>query len=142
EGHKHKFLKNYSRNKFGGFFSRINPGLISQLLSARYDVILIVGYTVFSVWLAFVVAKLRGMKVIWRGEVVNRPPRPQTLSHTWLKRTRAGLLVRRCDAVLYSCSGNREFLEAIQIDRDKLFPFLCAVDNEFMQESRRKLMPL
>ncbi len=56
QGYKHKFLKNYSPLKnYEGFFSYINPGLISELKKEKYDaVIIMMGWRCLTAWLGFI----------------------------------------------------------------------------------------
>ncbi len=138
-GYRHRFLRNVARDPLGGFLSRINPGLLVDLARNGYDVVLIHGYSTLSYWLALGGAKLTGAKVIWRGEVVSKSESDGDRS---FRRRAARWFFKRCDAVLYSCQGNRAFLRANGVDERRMFPFPCAVDNAFMQESRARFRPL
>ena len=80
-----------------------------------------------------------GIKVIWRGEAVRRSAQPG-----WkraLKRAVLGTLFGSCDALLYSCSGNKEYLEAFGIPESRMFPIPCAVDNDFFRSEHERLVP-
>ena len=140
-GYRHRFLRNLAKNPLGGFLSRVNPGLLVDLVRNRYDVVLIHGYSTLSYWLALGGATLTSAKVIWRGEVVSRPGAEGDGDRS-IRRRAARWFLKRCDAVLYSCEGNRAFLRANGIDEHRMFPFPCAVDNAFMQESRARFQPL
>lgn len=142
-GYDHKFLKNIDLVKTaGGYFSRINPGLVTSMFSKKYDVVFIQGYVQLSMWITLISAKLSGTKVVWRGEVVARTGQVQSKRRKWLKEKIAKLHIGMANSVMYTCVGNRKFLESIGIPDKKLFPFPCAVDNAFMQENRRKFEPL
>jgi glycosyltransferase involved in cell wall biosynthesis len=45
---------------------------------------------------------------------------------------------RSCDAVLYSCSGNKDFIKFYKVNGEKLFFIPCAVNNKFFQAEREK----
>ncbi|BFM16505.1 hypothetical protein R50073_26880 [Maricurvus nonylphenolicus] len=138
EGYKYQFVKNYTRNVYGGFFSRINPGLFFLFARKKYDVVLIQGYDNFSYWLAFFLSKLFGCKSIWRGEAilksgVNQKGFGQRLKKYLLPRFFGGY-----DALMYSCSGNKDYLKFFGVPESKLFPIPCAVDNDFFREEGEK----
>ena len=141
DGYRHAFLKNWSKDARSGFLSRINPGIVAEILRNRYDAILIHGYESLTAWLAYLTARAIGTKVLWRGESVLRGD--ETV-FSWKKKAKAFVLKRffaGCDAVLYSCTGNREYLSFYGVPQDKLFSIPCAVNNRFFQEERSKWLP-
>ena len=134
EGHRFAFIRNYAVNRVSGFFSRVNPGIVHVLKRRKYDVVLIQGYALLSCWIAFVAARSQGIPIIWRGEVVSRTD--SRVKHQFSQRVKSFLaraMLTRCAAVLYTCSGNRIFLERHGVPTDRLFPFLCAVDNAYFR---------
>ncbi len=56
DGYQYKFLKNYSLKPSSGFWGQINPSIILELLTNKYDAILIFGWNSFTNWLAFFTA--------------------------------------------------------------------------------------
>lgn len=141
EGHPHRFLRNLAWNNTEGFLSRINPGLLAALARGRYDAILIQGYSILSFWIALVAAKGTGTKVIWRGEVTRRSGDDRLTLRNLVRNTIVRTFLGGCDAVMYTCSGNREFLLRQGQQAESLFPFLCAVDNEHFRLAFEKAEP-
>ena len=120
----HKFMKNYSRDARKGFFSRINPSIFYRIIKDRYDVILIHGYETFTAWISLLAAKLLLRKVIFRGEAVleGNPYKPGVTQK--LKRVILPLFFYLCDAVMYSCEGNKRYFKFFGVPEEKLFLFL------------------
>jgi glycosyltransferase involved in cell wall biosynthesis len=134
KGYKYKFLKNYSRDSRSGFLSRVNPGIVRELTRERCDVVLIHGYESLTAWFAVLTAKYAGIKIIWRGEAVLRGVESRFSFKQILKRTILNFFFKSCDALMYSCSGNKEYLQFYKVDDNKLFSIPCAVDNAFFTE--------
>ncbi len=132
DGYDYSFFKNYQLRK-KGFFSRFNPGVLFYLLKNRPSVLLIHGYETFSAWLFLFFAKLIGIKVVWRGEAVFRGHEHsdnQTFKNKF-KKVVLTFFFRRCHHVMYSCRGNREYLEYHGVNPKKMSLIPCAVDNYF-----------
>jgi glycosyltransferase involved in cell wall biosynthesis len=140
DGYAHKFLGNWSVNPVAGFFSRVNPALLREVMSARYDAILITGYATFSYLLALIVARLSGKKIIWRGESTLREVNSGT-PFSWMKSLYIKFFLGRCDVLLYSCIGNKRFLEHHGGTLEKLYFFPCSVDNEYFQKKNAEIGP-
>lgn len=138
EGYSYKFLRNYTKDERGGFFSRINFGIFQELYTQKYDAILIHGYESLTAWLTLLAAKLTGTKIMWRGEAVLRGIETNKSLKQWMKRHILKFFFKACDAVLYSCIGNKEYLKFYGVENTKLFPIPCAVNNEFFQAERLK----
>ncbi len=140
DGYKYNFLRNYSLLHKGGFFSRINPVILSKISKGKYDVILIQGYDTLSCWFAFFAAKRAGVKVIWRGESTLKGDEKSASLKKRLKKIVLTRLFRACDAVMYSCTGNKEYLKFYGVPAAKLFPIPCAVDNDYFRNERKKYL--
>ena len=139
DGYHHRFFKNYARTRITGFFSRINPGMVTHMLVNRYDVVLIHGYQTFSAWLVFLTAKIAGTKVVVRGEAI-----PKDRKQSWkekLARRIAKAFLALSDAVMYSCSGNKEYWKELGVPEKKMFFIPCAVDNNFFRRERQRYFP-
>ena len=137
-GYSYKFLKNYSITPYEVFFARLNPGIIKEIFLNKYDVVLIQGYAFFSYWLALFSAKVARAKVIFRGEtgfIASKQPGDIT---KFIKKRILSLFFYFCDIIMYSCSGNRAHLEHYGADKNKLIYFPCAVDNEYLQQQRKR----
>lgn len=141
DGYKYKFLKNYARDSRSGFFSRINPSIIHELFTAKYDAILIHGYESVTAWITLIAAKLIRTKIIWRGEAVLRGIEENTSMKQRFKRFILERFFRSCDALMYSCHGNKKYLKFYGVDESKLFPIPCAVNNQFFETEKRKYGP-
>ena len=140
DGYKYKFLRNYSLRRKGGFFARVNPAILSEISKNKYDAILIPGYYNLSCWLAFFAAKLAGIKIIWRGESTLKGDENSMSLKKRLKKIVLTKLFNACDAVMYSCTGNKEYLKFYGAHKSKLFPIPCAVDNNYFRNERKKYL--
>jgi len=138
DGYHYTFLKNYSKQRYGGFWARINPGLILAISKRSCEAVLITGYDTFSCWLALIVAKTKGIPVIWRGEATLRQFEKRSLLKEKLKKTILTYFFRSCSAVMFSCTGNKEYLKYYGVSESKLFPIPCAVDNDYFRGERDK----
>jgi glycosyltransferase involved in cell wall biosynthesis len=138
DGYKYKFLKNYAKDPRRGFFSRINPSIFKEVRREKYNAIVIHGYESLTAWLAFLSAKISNSKIIWRGESVLRGVESSSSTKQKIKRFILKMLFNNCDAIMYSCSGNKEYLKFYGVEDSKLFFIPCAVNNDFFQNERKK----
>ncbi len=141
EGHAHEFVRNRAWRKDGGFLSRVNPGLPAALKRGGFDAILIQGYALLSCWIALFAARRYGIKVIWRGEVTAKSAERAKGPGARLRDRMIRAFFSRCDAVMYTCAGNKEFLTGHGLREDELFPFICAVDNDGFRAQALELAP-
>lgn len=137
-GFRYLFLANWSPCKTRALVSRINPEILWRLRRGRYDGVLIQGYDTVSSMLALLVARLAGLDIIFRGEVVLRPEQ-SSFRKEYFKSRIVRTFIRYSDAVLYTCSGNRKFFQHYGCPETKLYPFPCAVDNAFFRARRAEL---
>lgn len=140
DGYSHKFLKNYSHKPFGGFFSRINPGIFRELWRNKYDAVLIPGYATLSYWFSFIAAKLTGTKIIWRGESTLKGDENRNDLIKLAKKFILPKLLSLCDVILYSCTGNKDYLKFYGANSNKMIFCPCSVDNEFFQKKRADIV--
>lgn len=137
DGYRSTFVKNFARNRVDGFLSRVNPGLFEALAGGKYDVALVQGYATASSWLSLAAARRNRLGIVWRGEVVTTPATAGNKSFKHKVRALAiHRFFRRCDTALYTCSGNKRFLQDHGWSEDRLYPFLCAIDNDYFRERR------
>jgi glycosyltransferase involved in cell wall biosynthesis len=137
EGYKFGFFRNFSLSRVRGFFSRVNPGIFFHILTGTYEVVLIHGYHTLTSWLVFIAAKLRGVKIIMRGEAI---PKDRTRNfRSRISQRLAKWILSCCDAVMYSCSGNKQYWEQLNVPHKKMFFIPCAVDNEYFRAQHRLL---
>jgi len=129
EGYPHKFLPNAGGDRgVRGFFSLINPSIVSEIRNGRYDALLIHGHNLATNLLALLTAKLSGTRVFMRGET-------HLLLHRGrLKRVLRALALRplyaSCDAFLYIGTRNRDFYISQGVPARKLFFVPYSVDNQ------------
>jgi len=138
DGYRSIFLKNISWNKDSMLFGRINPGIITVLLRGRYDAVIITGYTTLTALIALLVAKLSGVKVLFRVEAdLNNQSQglKSVLKHLFLP-----TLFKLCNAVMFSCKKNRDYFCHFGVPDQKLFPILSSVENSSFQEKRKALL--
>ena len=140
DGYKYKFLKNYSNDSRLGFFSRVNPGIFKELKKEKYNVIFIHGYESMTAWLALLSAKINRSKIIWRGESVLKGIESNYSIKQIIKRLVLKALFKSCDAVMFSCEGNKQYLKFYGVPDSKLFFIPCAVNNAFFQDEKTKYL--
>ena len=136
EGYPHRFIKNWSRNSEGGFLARVNPGVVPVLLQGGFDAVLLQSYCRLTDWFVFAAAKMTGLPVIFRGEATLRPGLVPSVLRTRLKHRFLARFLNQCEAVLYSCTGNRAYLKSYGVPESRMDLIPCAVDNRFFQEGR------
>jgi len=137
DGYPFEFMKNFSFNSMGGFFSRVNFGLFKKFFKYNPDIIIFAGYVTFSDWLVLFLSKLTSTKIIFRGEVTLRGNEGKSFKSK-LKEKFLRWWIKRCDVVMYSCSGNKEYWKYYGVSEDKMLPIPCAVDNDFFRNEREK----
>ncbi len=136
-GYKKQFLINYSSNPMGGFFSRINPSIVNVIFMDRPDAVILHGYVKLSDWIVFFTCKILGIKIIFRGEASIKG---NEKSNHWKQRFKRFLLPKffnACDAIMYSCTGNKKYWEFYKVPKNKMFPLPCAVDNNFFRSEMK-----
>lgn len=141
EGHDYEFVRNLARNSQGGFFSRVNPGLASVLKRGAFDAIMIQGYSLATCWIALFSARRLGIKVIWRGEVTLRDGEDSGGLRNRFRGALIRAFLKRCDALMYTCAGNKRFLMRYAPQAKILYPCVCAVDNDYFRREHLKYLP-
>ena len=131
DNYEHIFLKNYSKKK-KGFFSRINPGIISYLIFKRPKFVLIHGYETFSSWIILLLCKLLFIKISFRGESVIEGEIFNEGIIQKLKRVILPIFFSLFSVVFYSCTGNKKFFQKYNVSNSKMRFLPCAVDNELI----------
>lgn len=131
EGYDYKELRNYWWGQLNGFFSCLNPGVITELLKGGYDAVIIFGWGSFSTWLAFGSAKLAGIPWMLYGDTnVLQENRKNSLKAR-LRRMVLNILFRNTAAFLTTGTFNRKFYEAIGAPANRCFTAPMGVDNGF-----------
>jgi len=137
-GYPHEFMKNYSSNPMGGFFSRVNFSIFKKFLIDKPDIILFKTYTTFSDFLVMGLAKLTRTKMIFRGEATLKGTEDNPTFKQKVKKIFLKYWLNSCDVVMYSCTGNKEYWKYYGVSEDKMLPIPCAVDNTFFRSERKK----
>jgi glycosyltransferase involved in cell wall biosynthesis len=137
-GYPHEFMKNYSSNPMGGFFSRVNFSIFKKFLIDKPDIILFKTYTTFSDFLVMGLAKLTRTKMIFRGEATLKGTEDNPTFKQKVKKIFLKYWLNSCDVVMYSCTGNKEYWKYYGVSDDKMLPIPCAVDNTFFRNERKK----
>jgi len=133
EGYRCRELQSLRKSAgvYGGFFSRVNPGIFGEV--GKYDVIIVHSLNHLTSLLALLWGWARHKKVIVRGEATVGLYRSYGKAIGRIRRLGLNVLVKFADAVLYSCSGNKEYWQMHGVEEDKLVRFPCAVDNDFFR---------
>lgn len=136
EGYRHMFLKNYSPRPSSGFWGQMNPFIITELFTHKYDAVLIYGWNSLTNWLAFAATIITGTPVFMRGESPLNQELLKKGSKLFLKKLVLGWLFKRIKAFLYIGEENRKFYRYYDVPEERLFFAPYAVDNErFMKEA-------
>lgn len=131
EGYEHRFLRNWSpQPSISTFTGVIQPGLVTALDPARVDAVLVLGYAQFSDWIAFGVARARGIPYLLRGETPDPAPEVRTTGRWLVKRALLGPVVRGAAGCLAIGRRNAAFYLSLgaSLDRVRLAPY--SVDEE------------
>jgi glycosyltransferase involved in cell wall biosynthesis len=134
------FPRNYSIFS-NQFFMFITPRISLDILMRKHDVILVHGYNYFMYLFSMLLAKISGVKVIFRGEAVLRGNENENSVKNFVKKYYIKFIFKLSDVVMYSCSGNRQYFEHYNVDISKLYPLPCAVDNKYYSSEYTKFHP-
>ena len=131
DGYEHVFLPNWrGRDRVGGFFSLVNPSLISELRQFHPHALWVHGHAYFTYILGILAANLLGIPVFMRCEthlLLNRSAVKQSLRQPLM-----ALLYRRlCARCLAIGSRNREFYSSFGVPAQHIFDVPYVVDNDF-----------
>jgi glycosyltransferase involved in cell wall biosynthesis len=131
DGYKYKFLKNVrAKDKVDGFWSLINPHIISELREKSYDALWVNGHNHASYLIGIGAARLLRIPVFMRCE-----------THLELHRSSLKRVIRRplmqilynqlCDACLPIGTLNRDFYLFHGVKENRLFTVPYTVNNEY-----------
>ncbi len=135
EGYSHEFVPNWSPWVWTALVHRVNPRLLSLIWRGGYSAIVVHGYVTLSNWLALAAARVRGTRVVFRGEGTLLGPRStRRTPGKAFARMFSALFLKACDAIAYSCEDNRQYLLSRGAPAERLFPMPCAVDNRLLAE--------
>jgi glycosyltransferase involved in cell wall biosynthesis len=133
EGYETHFLRNWSPQTpvEDGFFSLVNPAIVSKLFGRDFDALSVHGHNFFTYHLAFAAARLTGLPLFYSSDthlLLDRPPLKRALRKPLLT-----LFYTQFQAFLSIGTKNREFYQAHGVPDEKIFHVPYTVDNEFFQ---------
>lgn len=132
EKFNHIFLKNhYPTEKDIHPKYLFNLGIIRELISNKYDAILVYGYMSWTSKIAMVLGKITRTPIVFT-EVVDLKDYSSKFSKK-VKSIILPLIFKIPSAFTYSYTRNRKFYRHYRVPEEKLFFAPCAVDNEFFQ---------
>ncbi len=142
EGYRYHFIRNYSWRKSltNHFFDLINPGVISTLIKDKSSVIIVNGWSYFSIILIIIFAKIKAKKIWLRAEnplnqELKKHPNLIFIKKIFLK----GMLFKFIDRYLYIGTENKNFFKFYGAKESDLIFTPYAVDNTFFRERFEKL---
>ena len=142
DGYSYQFIRNYSQRKSlnNRFWDLINPGVIPILWKDVSSIILINGWSYFSVLLTIVVARLLGKKVWLRAENPLNQDLRKSRPVRFLKRIFLSyLLFKLIDKALYIGTESKKFFQYYGVNESRLVFTPYAVDNNFFQGQHKAL---
>lgn len=140
EGYPYEFLKNIHPWKTSGrFFGLINLGVVSALSKKKHDAVLIMGWQVFTMWLALVTSFLKGLPVFLRGESPLNQELLKSSLNKALKKIIFPFLFRFISTLFYISTENKKFYKYYSVPENKLVSLPYAVDNDRFFAKREQL---
>lgn len=136
DGYDHVFLDNLrGKGTPGGFWSLVNPGIVSALRGGDYDAVWLHGHAYATYLLAVLGARIGDSSLLMRCET------HLGLERSWGRRLLRRLLMPRFyqlfDAFLAIGTPNARFYLDLGVSEDRIFLMPYAVENErFVAESR------
>jgi glycosyltransferase involved in cell wall biosynthesis len=135
DGYHHIFLRNLSRRPGGGFWARINPGIVNAISRGRYDAVLVMGWGSITAWLAFTTCCWRGIPFFINGDNSFVEDRPNFKG--WARKYLLRRLFHRTAAFMVMGTMNGDFYRHYGADPSTFFPMPYGIDNErFFNGSR------
>jgi glycosyltransferase involved in cell wall biosynthesis len=131
DGYPYHFVPNYWPGRLGGFFSRLNPGIVRKINAGSYDAVLVFGWAGLANWLAFAACGLSRTPWMLYGESVPLYESENGWLKARVKKLVLGCLFRKTAAFLLTGAFNREFYESYRVPLSRCFPVPMVVDNDF-----------
>ena len=144
DGYRSVFIKNYSWRKSmtNRFLDLINPGVIRSLLRDRSSIIIVNGWSYFSILIIIVWARMLGKKVWLRAENPLLQELKKSKRVIFAKRMilQYGLF-KLIDRFLFIGSESKQFFMFYGVKEEDLIFTPYAVDNDFFQKRAQQLIP-
>lgn len=134
-GYRHRFLRNFSPKTGGGFWTRINPGVVSALARGRYDAVIVMGWGSITSWLTFLTCVTLRVPFHLNGDnsFVEDPP---TLKGKIRKQMLRWLFARTSGFLLMG-TMNGDFYRYFGADPQRFFLVPYAIDNRRFYDGSR-----
>jgi len=133
-GYDHRFLRNVGSGH--GFFRILNPSIVTELASRRYDAVLFMtGWAWATAWLGFAAARFVRLPILLFGDSSFVPEET-----TARARLRAGVmraLFGMTSAFMISGAFNAAYYRHYGADERRFFPMPWAIDNDRFFEASR-----
>jgi glycosyltransferase involved in cell wall biosynthesis len=141
EGYESKFLRNDFKDSGPlSFFQPLNTSVIWELSTQRYDVLWVHGHFLLTNWLAMIMARVVGTKVLLRSESNLENLKRDRFSF-FLRRNIIRLLFKTVDGFLYIGTRNKAYLKEFQVPDSRLFFVPYTVDNQYFQKLAEFYVP-
>jgi glycosyltransferase involved in cell wall biosynthesis len=136
-GYRYEVLPAMGKKEPITFWRPFNYGLSKRFSEGNFDILWVHGYARWYSWVAMLLAKAHGIKVLIRDDA-----HLISLYRTWmkrgLKRVFFSILRRLVDGFLAVGSLNRKYYNHYGIQDDKIFLVPWAVDNAFFQSKAQE----
>jgi glycosyltransferase involved in cell wall biosynthesis len=132
-GYESKFLTNVAPDEASGFFSLINPGIVSELIQGEFDALSVHGHNFLTYHFAILTARMIGVPVFMSADthlLLDRPPLKRMLRGPLL-----GAFYSQIYAFLANGTKNRQFFRSFGIPAEQIFDVPYTVNNEFFQSN-------
>jgi glycosyltransferase involved in cell wall biosynthesis len=121
-----------SHRAMSGFLRLLNPDLWYLIQRRKFDAVIIhVGYTVISFWIALIAAKLAGSAVMFGTDAHTLKPRDGKKWKHVLKAWTWSWLFRLADIVIVPSSGGLALMQALKLPEKRVALMPYVVDNDW-----------
>jgi glycosyltransferase involved in cell wall biosynthesis len=138
EGYRYRVLRAWWPEKVQGLLAYFAPSVVREIKASSYDALIVLGWSNFTCWLAFLKVHLESLPLILYGDtnaLYERDKRGlKKLLRNWLLHA----LFRQTSAFLASGTSNRRFYEFHRVPGIKCFDAPFAIDNNFFRNGAQK----
>lgn len=137
EGYRYKVVRSWPQKNAQGFLASFAPAVLREIKAAKYDALIVFGWSNLTCWLAFAKARLESLPWMLYGDTNVIYEKEKHGIKRWLRTWLLGSLFRRTSAFLICSSMNQRFYELYRVPPGKHFDVPHAVDNEFFRNAAR-----
>ena len=138
EGYRSEVLPAIGPKDRVSFLFPVNYGIVSRLRRDRFDLLWVHGYTRWFNWVAMLVARLRGIKILVRDDATAVSTQRSPIKKLIKRRLFFPLLNALADGILVTGSLNRAYFLENGFAPERIFPMPNTVDNDFFSELAKK----